>query len=80
MGRVLTKFQEAQTVEYADDGYIKGKLSVVFRVCKEDAGMELNVSKTSILPKGTTQQDVFDTTHIIITDINGDERQQRWRD
>ena len=40
MGRVLAKFQEAQTVEYADDGYIKGKLSVVFRVSKEDAGME----------------------------------------
>jgi hypothetical protein len=65
MGRVLTKFQEAQTVECVDDGYNKGKLSVVVRVLselkcvrKEDAGIELNVSKTSILPKGTTQQAV----------------------
>ena len=34
---------------------------------KEDAGLELNVSKTSILPKGTTQQTVFDVSHSIIT-------------
>ena len=27
-GRVLAKFQEARAIEYADDGYIKGKLSV----------------------------------------------------
>jgi hypothetical protein len=60
-GRVLEKFQEARTVAYADDGYIKGKLSVVLqvlaelnRVFKEDAGLERNVSKTSILPQGTT--------------------------
>ncbi len=26
-GRVLEKFQEARAVAYADDGYIKGKLS-----------------------------------------------------
>ena len=37
------------------------------RVLKEDAGLELNVSKTSILPKGTTQQVVFDVEHSIIT-------------
>ena len=55
MGRVLAKFQEAQTVECADDGYIKGKLSVVLQVLaelkhvlKQDAGLELIVSKTSI--------------------------------
>ena len=62
-GRVLEKFQEARAVAYADDGYIQGNLSVVLqvlvelkRVLKEDAGLELNVSKTSILPKGITQQ------------------------
>ena len=27
-GRVLENFPEARTVAYADDGYIKGKLSV----------------------------------------------------
>jgi hypothetical protein len=27
-GRVLAKFQEARSIAYADDGYIKGKLSV----------------------------------------------------
>ncbi len=58
---------------HADDGYIKDKLSValqvlseVNRVRKEDAGLELNVSKTSILPKGTTQLVVFDVAHSII--------------
>jgi hypothetical protein len=28
VGRVLAKFQEARTVAYTDDGYIKAKLSV----------------------------------------------------
>jgi hypothetical protein len=47
-GRVLEKFQEVQSVAYADDGYIKGKLSVALqvlpelkRVLKEDAGLDL---------------------------------------
>jgi hypothetical protein len=84
-GRVLAKFQEARAVAYADDGYIKGKLSVALqvlaelkRVLKEDAGLELNVSKTSILPKGTTQQAVFDVAHSFIaaspalTQLSGD--------
>jgi hypothetical protein len=68
-GRVLEKFQETRTVAYADDGYIKGKLNVALqvlaelkRVLKEDAGLEINV--TSILPKGTTQQTVFDGAHL----------------
>ena len=72
-GRVLEKFQEARAVAYADDGYIKGKLSVALqvlaelkRVLKEDAGLELNIAKTSILPKNTTQQTVFDVAHSII--------------
>ena len=49
-------------VAYADDGYIKAKLSVAMqvleelqRVLKEDAGLELNVAKTSVLPKGVSQ-------------------------
>jgi hypothetical protein len=62
-GRVLAKFQEDRTITYADDGYIKGKLSVELQVLAElktvfkaDAGLDLNVSKTSILPKGVTTQ------------------------
>jgi hypothetical protein len=61
-GRVLAKFQEARVVAYADDGYIKTKLSVALQVLtelktvfKEDAVLELNVSKTVILPKDITQ-------------------------
>ena len=34
-GRVLAKFQEARAVAYADDGYIKGKLSVALQVLAE---------------------------------------------
>ena len=48
---------EIRTVTYADDGYIKGKLSETLqvltelkRVLKEDAGLELNISKPT-LPK-----------------------------
>ncbi len=74
MGRVLSKFQEARTVAYTDDGYIKAKLSVALQVLTElktvfraDAGLELNVSKTVILPKGITQQAVFDVAHSILT-------------
>ena len=68
-GRVLAKFQEARAIAYADDGYIKAKLSVGLQVLaelkavfKEDAGLELNVPKTSILPKGVIAQAVFDMT------------------
>ena len=56
-GRVLATFQEARAVAYADDGYIKAILSVTLQVpgelkavLKTDAGLDLNVSKTSILP------------------------------
>jgi hypothetical protein len=45
-------------VAYADDDYIKDELSKslqvlaeIKRVLKEDAGLELNISKTDILPK-----------------------------
>ncbi len=47
-------------VTNTDDGYIKSKLSVTLQVLvevkavfKTDSGLELNVFKTSILPKGT---------------------------
>jgi hypothetical protein len=66
-GRVLAKFPEARAIAYADDGYIKAKLSIALQVLAElkavfkaHAGLELNVSKTSILPKGTTAQAAFD--------------------
>jgi hypothetical protein len=73
--RVLAKFQEARAIAYADDGYIKAKLSITLQVLAElkavfktDAGLELNVSKTSILPaKGVTQQVAFDVAQGIIT-------------
>jgi hypothetical protein len=52
--RGLAKFQ-ARAIAYADDAYIKAKLSVVLQVLaelkhvlKQDAGLELIVSKTSI--------------------------------
>ena len=55
-----------RTVTYDDDGYIKGKLSVEIqvltelkRLLKEDAGLELNVNKTSVLPEGVSQQTTF---------------------
>jgi hypothetical protein len=69
-GRVLAKFQGVRTVACSDDGYIKGKLSEVLqvlgevkRVLKEDAGLELNISKTDILPKTITHQVIFDVVH-----------------
>jgi hypothetical protein len=73
-GRVLAKFQEARAVAYADDGYIKAKLSVALQVLAEvkavfkaDAGLELNVSKTSIIPsKGVTAQAAFDMAQNIM--------------
>ncbi len=73
-GRVLEKFQEVRVVACVEDEYFKGKFSVTLQVSselkcvlKEDGGLELNVSKTSILPKSTTQETVFDVTHIFIT-------------
>jgi hypothetical protein len=46
-------------------------------VLKEDAGLDLNISKTSVLPKGVTQQTAFDIAHRIInnsalTPLNAD--------
>jgi hypothetical protein len=66
-GRVLSKFPGARAVAYADDGCIKAKLSVALQVLaelkrsfKEDAGLELNIHNTSVLPKGVSQQAAFD--------------------
>ena len=60
-------------IAYADDGYIKSNLTVTLqvlvelkRVLKEDVVLELNVNKTTVLPKGVSQQTVFDVTHGII--------------
>ena len=53
-------------------------LAELKRVLKEDAGLELNVSKTSIVPKHITQQAVFDVAHSFIaaspafTQLSGD--------
>jgi hypothetical protein len=66
MFRFGTNLQKRNTSD-ADDGYIKAKLSVALQVLAEvkavfkaDAGLELNVSKTSILPsKGVTDQTVI---------------------
>jgi hypothetical protein len=74
-GRVLDKFQEARAIAYVDDGYIKGKLSVVLQVLadlkaifKADAGLEFNVNKTSILPgKGVSEQVTCHVVEGIIT-------------
>ena len=70
---VLVRFPDAREVAYADDGYIKAKLSVALRVLaelklvfKEDAGLELNVVKTSVLLKGVSQQAAFDAAQYII--------------
>ncbi len=85
MGRVLAKYPQTRALAYPDDGYIKSKMSVTLRVLselnhvlKEDSGLELNVSKTSVLSKGVTQETVFDVAHNIIntspnlTHLNGD--------
>ena len=83
--RVLSKFPGARAVAYADDGYIKAKLSVALqvlaelkRIFKEDAGLELNIHKTSVLPKGVSQQAAFDVAQNIfqatptLTHLSGD--------
>ncbi len=58
---------------YADDDYVKTKLSVTLqvltelkRVLKEDVGLEFNVNKTTVLPKGVIQQTSFNVAHGII--------------
>ncbi len=53
---MLAKYLQAPALPYADDGYIKAKTSVALQVLaehvlKEDAGLNFNVSKTTILPE-----------------------------
>ena len=72
-GRTLAKYPQARALADADDGYVKAKMSVALQaladlqhVVHEDAGLDLNVPKTSVLPKGITHQAVFDTVQNII--------------
>jgi hypothetical protein len=72
-GRVLTNYPQVRSLAYVDDGYIKTRMSVTLQVLvelkhvlKEDTVLDLNISKTSVLPKGVTQQVVFDVAHNII--------------
>ena len=58
---------------YADDGYIKAKMSAGLQVLAdfqhvfhEDAGLDLKVSKTSFLPKGPSQEAAFDVAQNFI--------------
>ena len=57
-GPVVHLSDETRSLAYADDGYIKTKTSVSLQVLadlkhilKEDAGIDLNVPKTTTLPK-----------------------------
>ena len=75
-GLVLAKFTEARTIVYVDDGYMKTKLIVTLqvlselkRVLKEDVDLQLRISKTTVLPKGVSQEDVFDESQTI-TNVN----------
>jgi hypothetical protein len=63
--RKLTEYPQVRAFTYADDGYIKVKMSVdtpgpgvsdLKYILKENSGIDLNVSKTSILPKAISQQ------------------------
>jgi hypothetical protein len=63
-GRTLDKHhQDACAVAYADDGYIKAKLSVALEVLSDikhvlkDIGLDLNFYKTTILVKGISAAD-----------------------
>ena len=84
-GRVLAKYLQARALANADDGYMKARMSVALQVLadlnhvlKEDAGLDRSISKTSVLPKGVTQQAAFDVSHSIInnspalTSLNAD--------
>ena len=79
-GRTLAKHhQDACAVAYADDGYIKAKLSVALEVLsdlkhvlKEDSGLSLNFdstqkSKTKFLVKGISAADAHAAALLMIT-------------
>ena len=78
-GRTLNKHhQDACALAYADDGYIKAKLSValevlsdVKHVLKEDAGLDLNLDKTKILVKGISAANAHAAVqHMINADLS----------
>jgi hypothetical protein len=60
-GRTLGKYQEAPTLTYDDDGYIKGKMIMEIQVLtdpkhvlKEDDGLDLNVCpRTPSFPRAS---------------------------
>jgi hypothetical protein len=63
--RKLTEYPQVRALAYDDDGYIKLKMSVgtpgpgvsdLKYIRKKNSGLDLNVSKTSILPKDISQQ------------------------
>ena len=68
-GMTLHKHQGACAVAYADDGYIKVKLSVALEVLtdikhvfKDDADFDLNFGKTKLLVKGISAADEHDAS------------------
>jgi len=72
-GLVLAKYVQVRALAYANDGYIKARMSVALQVLadlkhvfKEDVGLDLNISNTSVLPKGVAQQAAFDIAQRII--------------
>jgi hypothetical protein len=78
-GRNLNKnHQDACAVAYANDGYIKAKLSVALEllldikhVLKEDAVLDLNFDKTKILVKGISAADAHAAAqHMINADLS----------
>jgi hypothetical protein len=78
-GRTLSKHhQDACAVAYADDGYIKAKLSValevlsdVKQVLKEDVGLDLSFDKAKILVKGISTTDAHAAAQLMLnTDLS----------
>ena len=72
-GLVLAKFPETRSITYVGNGHIKTKLKVVLQVLaelkcvlKEDVVLQFNIAKTTVLPKGVSQQSAFDAEHGII--------------
>jgi hypothetical protein len=73
-GRTLAKhYQDACAVAYADDGYIKAKLSVALEVLsdikhvlREDAGLDLN-DKTKILVKSISAAEAHTAAQRLLT-------------
>ena len=74
-GRTLAQhYQDACAVAYADDGYIKAKLSVALEVLsdiklvlKEDAGLDIN-DKTKILVRGITSAEAHAAAQRLLAD------------